>query len=223
MLTYLLKGGPSRRTRLHNCRGDLLDARGLLYLPQCVSTTIWLKLTGRRPVVPWLGYRAIKFLDRLIEPSSKILEFGSGMSTIWFARRCDFVVSLETDARWFVKVEGVLEREGVDNVDHRLCPVADDGGAPDYGAALSDHAGTEFDLVLVDGYRRDAAMAVAIAMVRPDGSIFLDNTDLPNDELRVAERMLRDAVGEDSKLRVFNDLCPTLVKVNEGVLGRVSR
>ena len=62
-------------------------------IPHSVATTIWLKLTGRRPETPWLGYRAVKCLDELIEPDWRILEFGSGMSTSWFARRCASVLS----------------------------------------------------------------------------------------------------------------------------------
>ncbi len=63
VFTYIVKGTQPRRTRLHNCRGDRLDARGFVYLPHSLLTTIRLRLTGRRPALPWLGYRAIRRLD----------------------------------------------------------------------------------------------------------------------------------------------------------------
>lgn len=221
MLTYLFKGSSLRRSRLHNCRGKLVDARGLLYLPHSVVTTIWLKLTGRRPEVPWLGYRAVKRLDALIEPSWTILEFGSGMSTIWFARRCTFVLSLETDDRWFAKVRELLDRAGLENVDCRLCPAAADD-APDYSAAVSNRRGSEFDLVLVDGARRDLSMDVALAMVKPGGYVFLDNTDLPNEDCRIAATLLFEAAGANPPMWVFNDFSPSVVMVNEGTLVRIA-
>jgi len=220
LATYVFKGIPLRRTRLHNCKGELIDARGLLHLPHCVGTTIWLKLTGRRPCVPWLGYRAVKRLDALIEPSWQVLEFGSGMSTIWFARRCSHVVSLETNDGWFAKVRELLERSGVQNVDLRMCSTADDRD-PDYGEALSDHRGSEFDLVLVDGARRDLAMAVGLTMVKPNGYIFLDNTDLPNEDCRIAASTLVAAAGPDPPMWVFNEFSPCVVMVNEGTLVRI--
>jgi hypothetical protein len=219
LATYLLKGSPLRRSRLHNFRGELVDAMGLLYLPHSVLTTIWLKVTGRRPEVPWLGYRAVKHLDALIEPDWRILEFGSGTSTIWFARRCRFVLSVETDDRWFTKVRELLDAAGLENVDCRLCPTADDG--PDYSRALSNRRKPEFDLVLVDGARRDLAMEKALALVNPGGYVYLDNSDLPNEHCRIAAKLLADAAGPAPRMWVFNDFPPSVVMVNEGTLVRL--
>ncbi len=218
LTTYLFKGTPLRRSRLHNHKGKRIDARGLVYLPHSVATTIWLKLTGRRPERPWLGYRAVKCLDELIEPDWRILEFGSGMSTSWFARRCAFVLSLETDRRWFANVRVHLERAGLENVDCRLCSATADGD-PDYSGAISDHGDSAFDLALVDGARRDLALEVALALVKPGGYVFLDNTDLPNDDCRIAAARLVEA---SARVRAFNDLSPSIVMVNEGTLAQLT-
>jgi predicted O-methyltransferase YrrM len=218
LTTYLFKGDPLRRSRLHNHTGDRIDARGFAFLPHSVATTIWLKLTGRRPEAPWLGYRAVKRLDELIEADWRILEFGSGMSTSWFARRCAFVLSLETDDRWYASVRARLERAGLENVDCRLCSTTADGG-PDYSSAVSDSRDSAFDLALVDGSRRDLAMEVALALVKPGGYVFLDNTDLPNDDCRIAAASLTEAA---ARVWVFNDLSPGIVMVNEGTLAQLA-
>ena len=218
LATYLFKGTPLRRSRFHNHRGERIDAKGLAYFPHSLATTIWLKLTGRRPETPWLGYRAVKRLDELIEPDWRILEFGSGMSTIWFARRCAFVLSVETDDRWFANVRAHLERAGLENVDCRLCSTTADGGR-DYGGAVSDRRFPDFDFALVDGARRDLAMEVALALVKPGGYVFLDNTDLPNDDCRIAAARLSDAA---ARVWVFNDLSPGIVMVNEGTLAQLA-
>jgi predicted O-methyltransferase YrrM len=217
LATYVVKGSPLRRSRLHNHKGERVDVKGLAYLPHSVATTIRLKLTGRRPESPWLGYRAVKCLEALIEPDWRILEFGAGMSTIWLARRCAFVLSLETHDRWFADVRAHLELAGLENVDCRLCSTTDNG-TPDYGRAVSDQRGSEFDLALVDGARRDLAIEIALGLVKAGGYVFLDNTDLPNDDCRIAAARLGAAA---ARVWVFNDLSPSIVMVNEGTLGQL--
>jgi predicted O-methyltransferase YrrM len=217
--TYVLKGSPLRRSRLHNARGELVDARGLLHLPHCVATTIRLKVTGRRPELPWLGYRAVRHLDALIEPSWNVLEFGSGMSTIWFARRCRFVLSCETDEGWYAAVRELVDQSSLGNVENRFCSTR--GDHTDYDTAVSEHRGVQFDLVLVDGARRDLAMGVGLQLVKAGGYVFLDNTDLPNADCRIAAEMLDEAAGPDAPRWVFNDFSPGVVMVNEGTLVRI--
>ena len=142
------------------------------------------------------------------------------MSTIWLARRCAAVVSIERDEGWFRTVSEHLRKERLTNVDLRLVDVPVGDGAS-YSDALSDLAGHRFELALIDGNRRDSAMEVAIALVEPGGYIFLDNTDMPREDYEIAERMLLDAAGEGAEIRVFNDVCPGLVMVNEAKLVRV--
>ena len=140
------------------------------------------------------------------------------MSTIWLARRCAAVVSIERDEGWFRTVSEHLHKEQLTNVDLRLVdvPVGDDAS---YSDAL-DLAGDRFELALIDGNRRDSAMGVAIALVEPGGYILLDNTDMPRKDYGIAERMLLDAA-EGADITVFNDVCPGLVMVNEAKLVRV--
>lgn len=47
-----------------------------------------LPLMAMRPI-PWLNEGAVEFLDKYLSehPDAKILEFGSGASTIWIAKR----------------------------------------------------------------------------------------------------------------------------------------
>jgi cellobiose-specific phosphotransferase system component IIB len=220
LLRHIVRGPQPRRTRLHNCRGDLLDARGFLYLPHSVLTTTRLKLTGRRSALPWLGYRAIRRLDALIEPDWTVLEFGSGMSTAWLARRCRAVVTIESNERWVQTVGEHLRKEQLTNVDLRVVAVPqDDAGS--YGEALSDCADHGFDFALIDGNRRDLSMEAALTLVKAGGYVFLDNTDMPREDHAIAERMLLDAAADDSSVEVFNDVCPGLVMVNQALLVHV--
>ena len=214
MLTRLISGNGRRKTRLHNHNGQLLDAAGLLNLPKSILTALALKLAHRRTELPWLGFRAIKQLDRIIDNKSKVLEFGSGMSTVWFARRCGFLVSLETNPVWYESISSMLKERALVNVDYRLRDMAEAHLLPDYEDSY-------FDLALVDGPRRDLAMMTALRKVRPGGYIYLDNTDAPIRENQIAKAVLTGAAGGESNVKVFNDLTPARVCVTEGILARV--
>ena len=61
------------------------------------------------PIKYWLG--AIYELDILLCPSDCVLEFGSGGSTLFFARRCHEVYSYETDIDWHNSVRDILNRD----------------------------------------------------------------------------------------------------------------
>lgn len=214
MLTRLIKGDGMRKSRLHNYNGQFLDASGFLYLPRSLRTTLLFKLANRRPELPWLGFRAINHLGKLIKPNWSVLEFGSGMSTIWFARRCGLLVSVETDRSWYDSVRTILSQKNFHNVDYRLSEKSEH-------EAVSDYQDATFDLVLVDGYERDRVMKTAISKVKHGGYIYLDNSDVPYREHQTAKALLVAAAGAEAEIRTFNDLYPTQFGVNEGTLVRV--
>ena len=214
MFTRLIKGDGMRKSRLHNYHGQFLDASGFLYLPRSLRTTLLFKLADRRPELPWLGFRAINHLGRLVEANWSVLEFGSGMSTVWFARRCGLLVSVETDRRWYLSVKTMLSQRNFHNVDYRLSEQSEH-------QAVADYPNSTFDLVLVDGYERDRVMKTAISKVKRGGYIYLDNSDVPYREHRTAKALLMEAAGAESEIRIFNDLYPTQFGVNEGMLARI--
>lgn len=55
----------------------------------------------RNPDKPWLTPGAVAFLDGHLTPEMAGLEFGSGRSTAWFARKLARLVSVEHHEEWF--------------------------------------------------------------------------------------------------------------------------
>ena len=53
---------------------------------------------------PWLALGAILTLERLLQPTWRVLELGSGGSTVFWGKRCGSVQSFETDATWAQRV-----------------------------------------------------------------------------------------------------------------------
>jgi predicted O-methyltransferase YrrM len=99
---------------------------------QFLTSTGWLRSVHEQAAVdadgpvPWFTYPAIRQLERMVSPQWRVLEFGSGFSTLWWAQRVAEVVSVEHDPGWAAR----LRAAGPSNVTvcHRVMddPVRDD-------------------------------------------------------------------------------------------------
>jgi len=169
-----------------------------------------------RPTLSYAGARAIA---AHLTPASRCVEFGSGMSTPWLARRCASLLSVECDLGWYEKVSALLRRESITNVDHQLRDF-------DVYESLPDAPADGYDFILVDGHKRDACMATALAHVKKGGVIYLDNSDKdaadPGGEMRRAEQLLLDAVrARQGSCRYFVDFSPTNFFVEQGLMAKL--
>ncbi len=213
VLTRLFLAGVGyRSSRFRDYSGRKLDAAAWLYVFRAVSTTLAFKLVGRRPQTPWLGFRAIKVIEKLLKPDSTVLEFGAGMSSVWLAHRCKSLVSIETDSAWFKKCKRLFDQHALRNVDLRLIP--NDSAYP----ACENLSNKSFDFVLVDGVNRLAEASTALQKVRPGGYVFLDNSDVPDDTHQQARAMLIKAGERGTAVRIFTDFYPTYFGASQGIL-----
>lgn len=127
--------------------------------------------------MPYLTEEAISFLKSVIKKSDRILEFGSGGSTIWFAKNGGHVMSFEHDNNWCQAIKNRLKKLDLNNVDLRF--------APNYireGYLKGDEM---FDFILVDSKiriddeyinSRTLCTKTAYLFLKPGGWLFLDNT-----------------------------------------------
>jgi len=76
----------------------------------------------RGQAIPFYSYPALEFFDHMDLKSATVLEFGSGMSTIWWAKRAGHVVSMETNPAWLHKLQAKIKEEGLTNIDLLLAP-----------------------------------------------------------------------------------------------------
>ncbi len=72
--------------------------------------------------IPWFSYAAIDFLKSYLRPDMTVAEYGSGGSTIFFARRVRSVFSIEDNPQWHELVSRRLAEQGLKNVTLKLCP-----------------------------------------------------------------------------------------------------
>ncbi len=224
MLRRLISGGPGHRSRLHDGLGNRVGAgRMLRNAPRALASGIGRIAFGRRPVAPWISYDAQRDIAALLTPASRVLEFGSGMSTVWLAARAGRVVSIEGFRPWFDKVSALLAEKRLGNVTYHFA----DGDAA-YAQPPEAECATPFDFILVDGNCRDLCVERALPLLAPGGALFLDNSDRhapepgnrEGDMPRARALLAADAEATGATITAYTDFVPTLFFVTQGLLLR---
>lgn len=218
LLTKIVAAGPGRRTRLHDEEGNFIGVRRLLAsAPRAVSSGLLRLAFGYRPRIPWISYDAIKLLDRFLQRNSRVLEFGSGMSTIWYARRAGEVYAVEDSEPWHARVASLISSERLPNV--RLQHSAD---VDEYSRFMA-HDARGFDLVVVDGNYRYRCTMAALPLLRKGGIFYLDNSDrgvvsADEDTRRAKAAILAFARERNAEITFFTDFAPTQFFVQQGLM-----
>lgn len=218
--------GANRISRFHDEKGNFVDRAGIFNALPALASAAAKRLFGRRPQVPMISYRARRVIESLLGsvrdhrgPGARMVEFGSGGSTPWFAARARFVLSVEDDPAWFALVRARLAAQGIANVRHEL-------RAADVYADLSSIADASLDFALVDGSDREGCVRAVVPKLKPGAYLYLDNTDKdmtrPGGDLRRAEAALINAVAaRGGSLRYFSDFSPGNFFVEQGALARL--
>jgi hypothetical protein len=119
--------------------------------------------------VPWISYAAIAFLEHRVSSTHSVFEFGSGMSTLWWARKSKFVWSVEHDREWLTKVTPLLPANARVQFNEL-----------EYGGIYSQSAtstGMQFNIVSVDGRDRVNSAIFSLDALSSDGVIIWDDTN----------------------------------------------
>jgi predicted O-methyltransferase YrrM len=150
-------------------------------------------LAAERPFIP---FTAIKWLERTLTSTMRVFEYGSGGSTLFFARKVRHVVSVEHDEPWYTLVIDALSAAGLGNVELLLRPAGHSRqSCPDRGRIIVSSHGRwtdmsfenyvyaidaiedqTLDLVFVDGRARSACTQRALQKIRPGGWLVLDDS-----------------------------------------------
>ena len=135
--------------------------------------------------LPWVSWAAVDFLKGFVRATMDVFEYGTGGSTLFFARRCRQVVSVEDDRNWLNLVSDHLARNGITNVQLRLRPF-DFSKANNFAhSAYPDAIGKEtYDVIFVDGKDwsgtgRPVCFKRAEQNINPGGVIVLDDSWRP--------------------------------------------
>jgi predicted O-methyltransferase YrrM len=127
--------------------------------------------------VPWITYGAIEFLEKNLNKNHTVFEFGSGASTLFFAKKVGKLVSLETNEKWFEIVGKKLAEIGSENVERSLMI---DGLENQNYENFAKNCGEKFDFIIVDSIKRFQCCKNSIDALKAGGSIILDDSEREN-------------------------------------------
>jgi precorrin-6B methylase 2 len=115
--------------------------------------------------LPWMPYSFINFADDRLDSDFRVFEYGSGNSTRWLAERVGEVVAVEHEPEWYTFVkQRVPQNATVIQQDKR-----------NYPQAISEFG--EFDIVIIDGLRRNESIRASLAHLSPSGIVIVDDAN----------------------------------------------
>lgn len=117
--------------------------------------------------IPWYTYPAIEYLESFDFKDCDVFEFGSGNSSLYWAKRACSVCSVEDSQAWFEEVS--KKKLGNQIILNR----SDKTG---YVQSLPEQ-GKLFEIIVVDGNWRYECVVEAINCLINGGMIVLDNSD----------------------------------------------
>ena len=106
-LRKIVAGDPLRVSRFHDESGKFCGFLASLGLIPSAFSAIAARVRGRWLELPWWVWSAIRFTGRQVQQSDTVIELGSGYSSLWLARKCSLVVSVEQSALWIKALESM--------------------------------------------------------------------------------------------------------------------
>ena len=117
--------------------------------------------------IPWYTYPAIEYLDSLDFSDKLVFEFGCGNSSLFWAKKCLKVTSVENNPEWHEKIAS----KAPENLNIILCE-----DEKSYVNSIYTQK-TKYDVIVIDGVYRDKCAESAINNLADDGIIIFDNSD----------------------------------------------
>lgn len=157
-------------------------ARHPAYFPRYAKHNVFTDKTPFDFEIPWFSYAAIDFLEDYLDSHMTACEYGSGGSTLFFARRVQSIFSIEDNSEWFARVRAELAAKSLHNATLCLHPfnfkeTANFGDS----AYLNAIPEKQFDVIIVDGseewdHVRPICFAKAETRIKAGGIIIVDDS-----------------------------------------------
>lgn len=113
MIRKLVKPDQFRPSRLHTEAGELCGLEALPGLLPSALSWVRLKASGKYLVLPWWTWPAIRFVRKQLHPEDKVLEIGSGYSTLWLGTQVASVLSIEENVNWSQRIGFEIAKRGL--------------------------------------------------------------------------------------------------------------
>jgi hypothetical protein len=153
------------------------------------------------PGRPWTTPASIVFFDKVLTKEMTGLEYGSGRSTLFFAKKLKRLISIEHHTAWHEKVTKLLAENKLINVEYLLIPEQPTANSDEnieletkllklngselrneffnYYNKVNEYPDEYFDFVLIDGRARVKCGLNALKKLKSGGIFVLDNSERP--------------------------------------------
>ncbi len=121
--------------------------------------------------LPWYTYPAIEYLVQFDYQNKKIFEYGCGYSSAFWAERALNVTSIEDNQTYFERWKKEFNMQNL-NICYR-----EEGEI--YEKAIFEDE-TKYDVIVIDGKRREECAQAAVQKLADGGMIILDDSDRIN-------------------------------------------
>ncbi|MDY6828721.1 MAG: hypothetical protein SV583_05035 [Pseudomonadota bacterium] len=186
-LEKLVRADELRPSRLHTQAGEFCGWGQLPRLLPSAWTWLNFRLTGHRAVAPWWTWEAIRFVEKEVRKTDRILEAGAGYSSLWLAERCRAIRSIESLAAWNRRLRSEAAARGLLNLEIVEAQDTSAAFARMMTEAIAD--GEPYDVVVIDsaGDRTSMfRMLGEVALTIAPRLIVYDNTDRIDDRSAVS-------------------------------------
>ena len=119
--------------------------------------------------IPWFTYPCIDFLSQRLNKNLSVFEFGSGNSSLFFAKRVKSISSVEHNKDWFTKIKTLLP-------DNSKLTYVNSNSSDQYIKPLK-MAREKFDVIIIDGIFRNECLFESINHLTEQGIIILDDSE----------------------------------------------
>jgi hypothetical protein len=142
--------------------------------------------------VPWWTYSAIEKVAAYINEKGgdvRVFEYGSGASTIWLARRCNEVITVEHDLLFVDHMQPLYGQysnvtlvvrppKTLDNKTHAVSKRRgyETKDFDNYVNSIEEFKG-QFDIIVIDGRSRIFCLARALKRLNTGGLVVFDNSE----------------------------------------------
>ena len=79
-------------------------------------------------VEPWLTHGALDWIKKQDWTDKKVLQYGSGLGDIWLAKRSKYLISIERNSDWAIKMQDYISKYKVDNYELHYRPCNENEG-----------------------------------------------------------------------------------------------
>lgn len=177
-------------------------------------------------IIPTMAVSALAWINENLEPDETLFEWNSGDSTFWYADRAKQVYSVTDSSSLVTWLKEELFVREYDNVKILLAPedstlqegyaISSTTSFKRYCYAIEQFPTRSFDWIIIDGYKREKCLPLAMQSIKYGGVIVMTETDVP-EHLDAMNQMLSKAL----EFHHFKSVSTTQDKLTQTTVMRV--